>query len=50
MSSNAGQMKEPFIRMAKRDALSQQKAWGIRGVAFLLSLVNRRTFDSGIGT
>lgn len=31
--------KEPLIRMVKRDAISQKKAWGIRGTAFLLSLV-----------
>ena len=39
MSSHTTQAKEPLIRMVKRDALSQQKAWGIRAVAFILSLI-----------
>ena len=32
-------VKEPFLRMAKRDDVSVKKAWTIRGVAFLLSLL-----------
>ncbi|MEJ8734133.1 ABC transporter permease [Mediterraneibacter sp. ICN-202921] len=39
MSAGTGQRKEPLIRMVKRDTLSQQKTWGIRGIAFILSLV-----------
>lgn len=39
MSSNSTQAKEPLIRMVKRDVISKQKAWGIRGIAFFLSLV-----------
>lgn len=39
MSKSTGQAKEPLIRMAKRGAVSPQKAWCIRGIAFLLSLV-----------
>ena len=31
--------KEPLLRIAKRDALSWPKAWGIRLAAVLLSLV-----------
>lgn len=38
MSRNMTTSREPLIRMAKRDTLSQQKAWGIRAIAFLLSL------------
>ena len=39
MSAEKGKGKEPLIRMAKRDTLSNQKAWCIRGVALLLSLI-----------
>lgn len=39
MSQTEVKVKEPFIRMVKRDSISGQKAWTIRGVAFLLSLV-----------
>lgn len=39
MSAEKGKGKEPLIRMAKRDTLSNQKAWGIRGAALLLSLI-----------
>lgn len=39
MSSSQVQVKEPFMRMVKRGAISPEKAWGIRGVACLLSLV-----------
>ena len=39
MSQNIGHSREPIFRMVKRDAISQQKAWGIRAAAFLLSLV-----------
>lgn len=39
MSSKQTQVKEPLIRMVKRGSISQQKAWGIRAAAFLLSLV-----------
>lgn len=31
--------KEPFVRMTKRDSISAVKAWGIRLIAVLLSLV-----------
>lgn len=31
--------KEPFVRMTKRDTISRGKAWGIRLIAVLLSLV-----------
>ena len=40
MSRNQNaQAKEPLIRMVKRDVISRQKSWGIRGIAFLLSLI-----------
>ena len=39
MSSHGTQAKEPLIRMVKRDTISQNKAWGIRAAAFVLSLV-----------
>ena len=39
MSTKNGQQKEPLIRMVKRDAISQKKAWAIRAAAFILSLV-----------
>lgn len=39
MSKQNGHSAEPFVRMVKRDAVSQKKAWGIRGIAFLLALV-----------
>ncbi|MDO4274682.1 MAG: ABC transporter permease [Eubacteriales bacterium] len=39
MSRNVTAAKEPLIRMAKRDTLTPQKAWGIRAIAFLLSLI-----------
>ena len=39
MSSHSTQVKEPLIRMVKRDTMSQKKAWGIRAAAFVLSLV-----------
>ena len=39
MSTKNGQQKEPWIRMVKRDAISQKKAWAIRAAAFILSLV-----------
>lgn len=32
-------VKEPFVRMAKRDSISFFKAWGIRLLAVLLSLI-----------
>lgn len=31
--------KEPFVRMQKRDSISSAKAWGIRLIAVLLSLI-----------
>ena len=37
--SQVKQHKEPLLRIAKRDAISHPKAWGIRVVAVLLSLV-----------
>ena len=39
MSSHNAQAKEPLIRMVKRDTMPQKKAWGIRAIAFILSLV-----------
>ena len=39
MSSHNTQAKEPLIRMVKRDTMPQKKAWGIRAIAFILSLV-----------
>ena len=39
MSVQKAQIKEPLIRMVKRDDISPQKAWAIRAVAFVLSLV-----------
>ena len=35
---NKKQVKEPFLRMVRRDAISSQKAFTIRGIAFLLAL------------
>jgi simple sugar transport system permease protein len=32
-------LNQPLFRMVKRDTISQQKAWSIRGLAFLLSLI-----------
>ena len=32
-------IKEPLLRMVKRDAVSNKEAWTIRGIAFLLSLI-----------
>lgn len=39
MSDRTMQRKEPLIRMVRRDCISNQKAWGVRGIAFLLSLI-----------
>ena len=39
MSSQSTQVKEPLLRMVKRDTISPRKAWTIRAVAFILSLV-----------
>ena len=39
MSAQKAQIKEPLIRMVKRDDITPQKAWVIRAVAFVLSLV-----------
>ena len=39
MSKIHGKVREPLLRMAKRDGISSQKAWLIRGIAFLLSLM-----------
>ena len=39
MSEQTTKIKEPLIRMVKRDDISSKKAWEIRGIAFLLSLV-----------
>ena len=39
MSEQTMKRKEPLIRMVKRDDISSKKAWEIRGIAFLLSLV-----------
>lgn len=36
---NAKSTREPLFRMVKRGAVSSQKAWSIRGLAFLFSLV-----------
>ena len=32
-------MNEPLIRISKRDGISKPKAWGIRGLALLFSLI-----------
>lgn len=50
MSSKQTQVKEPLIRMVKRGSISQQKAWGIRAAAFLLSLVTGGAFNPGSRT
>ncbi|MGC4020094.1 MAG: ABC transporter permease [Muricomes sp.] len=39
MKARPTQIKEPLMRMVKRDAVSSKKAWEIRAIAFLLSLV-----------
>lgn len=39
MSGRPAHIKEPLIRMVKRDTIKKQKAWGIRALAFFLSLV-----------
>lgn len=39
MSNCQTQIKEPFMRMVKRGTISSKKAWGIRAVACLFSLV-----------
>ena len=39
MSKAHVQAKEPLIRMVKRGTISQEKAWGIRAIAFVLSLI-----------
>lgn len=39
MSGQTTKIKEPLIRMVKRDDISSKKAWEIRAVAFLLSLI-----------
>ena len=38
MSNQVSKIKEPLLRMAKRDAISSKQAWMIRGIAFLLAL------------
>lgn len=35
---SAKSVKEPLFRMVRRDTISPQKSWTIRGIAFLLSL------------
>lgn len=39
MSNCQTQIKEPFMRMVKRGTISSKRAWGIRAVACLFSLV-----------
>ena len=39
MSAEKVKVKEPLLRMAKRDTMSNEKAWLVRGAAFLLSLL-----------
>ena len=39
MSNQETKIKEPLLRMVKRDAVSNKEAWIIRGVAFLLALI-----------
>ncbi len=39
MSIKSTQLKEPLIRMVKRDAISTRQSWKIRAIAFFLSLV-----------
>lgn len=36
---NKNTLREPLFHMVKRDTISQNEAWKIRGIAFLLSLV-----------
>ncbi|MDD3367291.1 MAG: ABC transporter permease [Lachnospiraceae bacterium] len=37
--ANMTKVQEPFVRMVKRDTISMQKAWAIRLIAVLLSLI-----------
>lgn len=37
--SNTNILREPFLRMVKRDKMTNASAWRVRGIAFLLSLV-----------
>ena len=39
MIAEKSSVKEPLMRMAKRDSMSVRQAWKIRGIAFLLSLL-----------
>ena len=39
MSKQEMNVKEPLLRMVKRDAVSNKEAWTIRGIAFVLSLI-----------
>ena len=39
MSTQETKVKEPLLRMVKRDAVSSKEAWTIRGIAFVLALV-----------
>ena len=39
MSNIDGHISKPWVRMVKRDKITSKKAWQIRGIAFLLSLL-----------
>lgn len=39
MSRQEIKIKEPLLRMAKRDTISSKQAWMIRGIAFLMALI-----------
>lgn len=49
MSEAAAKVKEPLVRMIKRDTISGQKAWGIRAAAFFLSLVTGALLIMALG-
>ena len=49
MQVNSSKGKEPWIRMVKRDTVPSQKAWGIRAIAFLLSLTTGAFFILALG-
>lgn len=39
MSNMKNEVKEPFVRMAKRDSISSKRAWAYRGIALLGALI-----------
>ena len=36
---SAAKVKEPFVRLTKKENVSQLKAWGYRGIALVLGLI-----------